>query len=78
MHLDHHVHAQIMRGGVERLGLGIGHGGHDDQHAIRAMGPRLEHLIGIVEEILTQGGQMRDLAGALQSLPGCPETRGRP
>ena len=68
MHLDQHVHAQIVGGGVERLGLGIGHGGHDDQHAVRAMGPGLEHLIGIVEEILTQRGQMRGLAGALQRL----------
>ena len=66
VHFDQHVHAQIMRGGVERLCGVVVNGGHDDEDAVGAEGARLVDLIGVVEKILAQGGKMRRLAGGLE------------
>jgi hypothetical protein len=64
VHLDEHVHAERMGGVDESRRFPVRDARHDDEDAIRTPGPRLEHLIGIEEEVLAQGRQ----AGGLPRL----------
>ena len=54
MGLDQDVEAEVMRGLVERLGDFVVDGGHDDEDAVGAPGARLQHLIGVEQEVLAQ------------------------
>ena len=58
MDLDQHVEPEVMRGLVERARGIVVDGGHDDEDAVGAPGARLQHLIGIEQEILAQDRQM--------------------
>ena len=55
--LDQHVEAEVMGGLVERPGGFVVDRRHDDEDAVGAPGARLQHLIGIEQEILAQDRQ---------------------
>ena len=66
--LDQHVQAEVVRGLVERARGLVVDRRHDDEDAIGAPGARLQHLIGIEEEILAQDRQRRRRARLDQML----------
>ena len=70
--LDQHVEAEVVRGLVERARGLVVDRGHDDEDAVGAPGARLEHLIGIEEEILAQDRQRRRRARLDQMLGRSP------
>ena len=57
--LEQHVHAERDRGVLEVLRQAVVDRRHDDQDAVGAPGARLDHLIGVVHEILAQHRQRR-------------------
>ena len=59
MDLEQHVHAVRKRGILDIPGRGIIERRHDDQDAVGAMSAGLDHLIGVVHEILAQHRQRR-------------------
>lgn len=71
MRLDEHVHAMLVRGGLQLNGKPVRHRRHDDQDCIGTPRPRLEDLIRIDDEALSHGGKR---AGG----PRCDEMVGRP
>ena len=77
VHLDQHVHAEIVRRVDQRARLLVGDARHDDEDAIRAPGARLEDLIGLEQEILAQGRQAGRLAGLRSGIRACPGTTAR-
>ena len=62
MHLDERCHAPMLGRVLELAGERVVHGGENDEDAVRAPGPRLDHLIGVDHEILAQDGKARRLA----------------
>ena len=60
--LDQHVHAEPVGGVDQRARLRVGDARHDDEDAIGAPGARLEHLVGLEQEVLAQGRQAGRLA----------------
>ena len=63
VHLDQHVHAEVVRGVDQRARLVVGDARHDDEDAIGAPGAGLVDLVGLEQEILAQGRQAGGLAG---------------
>ena len=63
VHLDQHVHAEIVSGVDQRAGLVVRDARHDDEDAVGAPGAGLVDLIGLEQEILAQGRQAGGLAG---------------
>ena len=59
---DQHIHLEIMRRLVECARRVVLDGSHDDEDRVGAPGARLEHLIGIIHEVLAQNGQMHRAA----------------
>ncbi len=57
VHLDDGIHAPVLGGAGEIGRERIVHFSHDDEDAIRAPGPRLDHLVGVDHEVLAQHGQ---------------------
>ena len=68
MHFGEHVHAEIMRGSCKLTRRGVVNRRHDDQDAVGAQRPRLEHLIGIDHEVLAQRRQARRLTRRRQKF----------
>ena len=62
VHLDQHVHAEVVRRVDQRARLVVRDARHDHEDAIGAPGAGLEDLIGLEQEILAQGGQAGCLA----------------
>ena len=75
--LDQHVEAEVVRGLVERARRLVVDRRHDDEDAVGAPGARLQHLIGIEEEILAQDRQRRRRARLDQMLRVALETTAR-
>ena len=63
MDLDQHIHAVRERGILDIPGGGVVERRHDDQDAVGAVGAGLDHLIGVVDEILAQHRQLGGGAG---------------
>ena len=55
--LDQHVQAEVVRRFIQSPGGFVVDGRHDDEDAVRAPGPGLEHLVGIEQKVLAQDGQ---------------------
>ena len=68
MDLDQHVHAEIAGGSRQILRRRIVDRGHDDEDAVGAPGPRLQHLIGVEHKVLAQSRQPGGRAGLSQKF----------
>ena len=75
--LEQHVHAERERRAFEIARRRVVDRRHDDEDAVGAPGARLDHLIGLVHEILAQHRQRRRRARRGQVLRACPGTRAR-
>ena len=73
--LDEHVEPEVVRGLVQRARGFVVDRGHDDEDAVGAPGARLQHLIGIEQEILAQDRQRRRRARLHQMLGRALERR---
>src|SRR5262245_858757 len=58
VHLQQDIHAERDGAGFQIPRHLVVDGGHDDQDAVRAPGPRLRNLIRVIHEVLTQDGQI--------------------
>ena len=78
VHLDERVHAERVRRLDESGRRFVTDARHDDEDAVGAPGARLEHLVGLEQEILAQDGQAGGLAGLRQIFGTALRTRARP
>ena len=66
MDFDQHVQARLLGERRQVRQCRRCQGGDDEQHAVRAEGPRLEHLVGVDDEVLAQHRQAARTAGRLE------------
>ncbi len=74
--LDEHVHAERKRHLFERLRLVVGDRRHDDQDGVGAEGARLEHLVGVEQEVLAERREPARPRAPPSGIPSAPWKEG--